>query len=178
MGPGMLRIQPRYLALAALLLGTEVLIARHTHGLLRGFVGDMLVVPLVYALLRATVQWPRGLAAGAALALACLVELMQGLGLPDLLHGLLPGAVQHHALYRVLQIALGWLRLVHGMRSPFSPTSHFSPPITTVPLVAGMFGSLFRLRPSRSSMVMLPNWPSGLPTSLSPRSESTNEPVV
>ncbi len=107
MGPGMLRIQPRYLALAALLLCTEVLIARHTHGLLRGFVGDMLVVPLVYALLRATVQWPRGLAAGAALALACLVELLQGLGLPDLLHGLLPAAVQHHALYRVLQIALG-----------------------------------------------------------------------
>ena len=107
MGPGMLRIQPRYLALAALLLGTEVLIARHTHGLLRGFVGDMLVVPLVYALLRATVQWPRGMAAGAALALACLVELMQGLGLPDLLHGLLPGTVQHHVLYRVLQIALG-----------------------------------------------------------------------
>ena len=94
MGPGMLRIQPRYLALAALLLGTEVLIARHTHGLLRGFVGDMLVVPLVYALLRATVQWPRGLAAGAALALACLVELMQGLGLPDVLHGLLPGAAE------------------------------------------------------------------------------------
>ena len=107
MASGMLRIQPRYLALAALLLGTEVLIARHAHGLLRGFVGDMLVVPLVYALLRATVQWRRGLAAGAALALACLVELLQGLGLPDVLHGLLPGAVQHHALYRVLQVALG-----------------------------------------------------------------------
>ena len=52
MGNGMLRIQPRYLALAALLLCAEVLIARHAHGLL-------------------------------------------------------PNAVQHHALYRVLQIALG-----------------------------------------------------------------------
>ena len=107
MGPGMLRLQPRYLALAALLLGTEVLIARHAHGLLRGLVGDMLVVPLVYALLRATVQWPPGLAAGAALALACLVELMQGLGLPDLLHSLLPAALHHSSIYRVLQIALG-----------------------------------------------------------------------
>ena len=52
MGNGMLRIQPRYLALAALLLCAEVLIARHAHGLL-------------------------------------------------------PNAVQHHALYRVLEIALG-----------------------------------------------------------------------
>ena len=52
MGNGMLRIQPRYLALAALLLCAEVLLARHAHGLL-------------------------------------------------------PNAVQHHALYRVLEIALG-----------------------------------------------------------------------
>ena len=48
----MLTFQPRFAGLAVLLLAVEVAIARYVHsGLIRSFIGDILVVVLVYALL-------------------------------------------------------------------------------------------------------------------------------
>lgn len=99
----MVRLQPRFLVLFMVLLAVEVGIARFVHtGVLRAFVGDVLVVPLLYCLLRGCMQLRPVLAALLVLAFACGVEVSQAFALVDVLglHGQTP-------LHRVLRIALG-----------------------------------------------------------------------
>ena len=96
----MLRLQPRFLALFLVLLALD---ARYIHsGPVRAFVGDVLVVPTLFFLLRGCVQLPVALAAGLVLGFAGLVEVSQAFALVDWLglHGQTP-------VHRVLRIALG-----------------------------------------------------------------------
>ena len=80
----MLRLQPRFLALFLVLLALEVGIARYIHsGPVRAFVGDVLVVPTLFFLLRGCVQLPVALAAGLVLGFAGLVEVSQAFALVD-----------------------------------------------------------------------------------------------
>ena len=96
-------VRPRWLFVAVVLLAVEVSIARYAPpGALRGFGGDVLVVVLVYALLRACVAQPAARLALWALLFACAIECLQGLGMVDAL-----GLHGQTALHRVLRIALG-----------------------------------------------------------------------
>jgi hypothetical protein len=93
----------RWLLATLALLAVEVAIARCAPpGVLRGFGGDVLVVVLVYALLRACVAQPAARLALWALLFACAIECLQGLGMVDAL-----GLHGQTALHRVLRIALG-----------------------------------------------------------------------
>lgn len=94
---------PRYAAVAALLLGVEVSIATYVHtGPLRSFVGDVLVVVLIWAFFATfRPQLARRVAAGSFL-FACGIEGLQALGLVDRL-----GLHEQSSWQRVLRIALG-----------------------------------------------------------------------
>jgi hypothetical protein len=95
--------RPHWLLAALVLLAVEVGIARYAPpGALRGFGGDVLVVVLVYALLRACVVQPAARLALWALLFACAIECLQGLGMVDVL-----GLHEQTALHRVLRIAVG-----------------------------------------------------------------------
>lgn len=89
---------------AAVLLAVEVAIARYAPpGWLRGFVGDVLVVALVYAafgLCRPSTR-PASLAMASVL-FACVIEILQAFGLVDML-----GIHGSSVFQRVLRIALG-----------------------------------------------------------------------
>ena len=99
----MLTVQPRLAGLAVLLLAVEVAIARYVHtGLIRSFIGDVLVVVLVYAALRAGLKCPAKHLALAAFAFACCIEVLQAFHFVDLL-----GLHAQTALHMVLRIALG-----------------------------------------------------------------------
>lgn len=93
----------RYCLLSAGLLALEVAIARHIHtGLIRSFVGDVLVVVLLYTVLRTCfAARARHLALGAFL-FACCIETMQAFGLVDLL-----GLHAQTPFQAVLRTALG-----------------------------------------------------------------------
>ena len=99
----MLTFQPRFAGLALLLLAVEVAIARYVHtGLIRSFIGDVLVVVLVYSLLGTCLKFPAKYLALAAFAFACTIEVLQAFLLVDLL-----GLHGQTALHKVLRIALG-----------------------------------------------------------------------
>ena len=126
-GRSMFRLQPRLLALFLVLLALEVGIARYVHsGPVRAVVGDVLVVPTLFCLLRGCVQLPVALAAALVLGFACLIEASQAFALVDWL-----GLHGQTLVHRVLRIALGatfdaldfvayglgcWLCLVTGHR--------------------------------------------------------------
>lgn len=77
----------RYAALFVLLLAIEVLIAVYVHDrFVRPFVGDLLVVVLLYSATRAWLAIPPRAAACAALLFACTVEVGQYFQLATLLH--------------------------------------------------------------------------------------------
>lgn len=87
----------RYSGLFLLLLGTEVYIALYVHdNFVRPYLGDVLVVVLLWS--GARVLWPRGLPwlPGAAAGLACAVEAGQYFGLVDRLR------LGHIPFFRVL----------------------------------------------------------------------------
>jgi Protein of unknown function (DUF2809) len=95
--------QPRYASLAMLMLLVEVAIARYVRtGLIRCFVGDVLVVVLVYTVLRACLALPAKYLALTAFVFACCIEVLQAFHLVDLfgLHAQTP-------LHKVMRIALG-----------------------------------------------------------------------
>ena len=70
----------RNVTIFTLLLVTEVAIALfHFHKFIRGFVGDVLVVPLLFYFLRFFTKWKTFYLAGAVLALAIIIELLQGI---------------------------------------------------------------------------------------------------
>ena len=99
----MLTFQPRFGGLAVLLLAVEVAIARYVHtGLIRSFIGDILVVVLVYALLGTCLKFPAKHLAFAAFAFACTIEVLQAFHFVDLL-----GFHAQTPLHKVLRIALG-----------------------------------------------------------------------
>jgi hypothetical protein len=75
-----------YAAAAAGVLALELFIAIAVHdAFVRPFVGDSLAVVLVYLALRAVTRLHVAAAIGAALAIACAVELGQFAGLLDML---------------------------------------------------------------------------------------------
>jgi Protein of unknown function (DUF2809) len=99
----MLTFQPRFAGLAVLLLAVEAVIARYVHtGLIRSFIGDVLVVVLVNTALRTCLKFPARYLAVAAFAFACGIEVLQAFHLVDLL-----GLHTQTAWHKVLRIALG-----------------------------------------------------------------------
>jgi hypothetical protein len=99
----MLTFQPCYAALAALLLAVEIGIARLIHtGLIRSFIGDVLVVVLVFAVLRSCLSISGKRLALAAFAFACCIEVLQAFQLVNVL-----GLHAQTPLHKVLRIALG-----------------------------------------------------------------------
>jgi hypothetical protein len=79
-----LSARSRYALAAAVLLGVEVGIAVFVHDrIVRPYVGDALVVVLVYLVLRAGTRLRVGPAVGAAFAIACAVEVSQYFHLVD-----------------------------------------------------------------------------------------------
>jgi Protein of unknown function (DUF2809) len=85
------------------MLLVEVAIARYVRtGLIRSFVGDVLVVVLVYTVLRACLALPAKYLALTAFVFACCIEVLQAFHLVELLdlHAQKP-------LQRALRMALG-----------------------------------------------------------------------
>ena len=81
-----MKVPRRYLTVFILLLVTEVAIAWfHFHKFVRGFLGDVLVIPTLYTLARILLplSWKKVLAGIMALAIA--IECLQGLGISELL---------------------------------------------------------------------------------------------
>lgn len=82
-----MRFSARYLALACALFAIEVGIALEFHdGFVRPFVGDVLVVVLIYCALLSVAALPRTAAALGVFAFACAVEVAQGFDLVERLH--------------------------------------------------------------------------------------------
>ena len=82
----MLLFRPRYLLLTLILLVTEVLIALYVHdGFVRPYLGDVLVVMLVYCFLRTFLNWKILTTALFTLAFSFLVETLQALNLLEYL---------------------------------------------------------------------------------------------
>ena len=73
-----MKIHKRYLIIFMLLLITEVAIAWfHFHRFIRGFLGDVLVIPLLYCLLKTFFPFSVKRTAYAVYALAIGIELLQ-----------------------------------------------------------------------------------------------------
>jgi len=88
----------RTLTLFTLLLVTEVAIALfHFHKFIRGFVGDVLVIPLLFYFLRLFTKWRTLYLALTVLGIAVLIEILQ---LANVLHYL-------QVKSKFLQIILG-----------------------------------------------------------------------
>ena len=86
------------LCLAVMVFLLEVFIAlRVRDAFVRPYLGDVLVVVLMYLALKTVLRAPTAWLAGAALAIACIIEALQALPLVDVL-GI------HN---RVLRVALG-----------------------------------------------------------------------
>jgi ABC-type enterochelin transport system permease subunit len=85
------------------LLAVEIAIARYIHtGLIRSFVGDVLVVVLVYVTLRTFLAWPAKHLALGAFIFACCIEIAQAFNLVDQL-----GLYAQTPFHAVLRVALG-----------------------------------------------------------------------
>jgi len=93
----MLRFNARYFLLSLLLLGLEIFIAACLHdGIIRPYVGDFLVVILLYCLVKSFLNTPVLATGLAVLLFAYLIETLQYFKLADYLH------FQHHSLPRIL----------------------------------------------------------------------------
>jgi len=68
----------RYISFFVLLLVIEIAIATfNSHQFIRGFVGDVLVIPLLYSLLKMSTKLSGKKALGIVLAVAFLIEILQ-----------------------------------------------------------------------------------------------------
>ena len=110
-----------HFALATLLLfGIEVLIARYTPpGFIRGFIGDLLVVILMFCALKTVSPWASRLLLPLVLAFAFAIEFGQAFGLVDKLglgHIRLARIVigSHFDWLDLLAYSLGCLLLLPG----------------------------------------------------------------
>lgn len=75
-----------FIVLSVLLFGTEVLIGMYAHGWVRSYLGDVLIVILLYTLFRSVVpDWPKlwWLLPSAILVFAFAVEFLQLWGFCD-----------------------------------------------------------------------------------------------
>jgi ABC-type enterochelin transport system permease subunit len=98
-----LTFQTRYGVLTVCLLAVEIAIARYIHtGLIRSFVGDVLVVVLLYVTLRTFLAWPAKHLALGAFVFACCIETAQAFNLVDQL-----GLHAQTPFHAVLRVALG-----------------------------------------------------------------------
>lgn len=85
------------------LLAVEITIARYIYtGLIRSFVGDVLVVVLLYVALRTFIAWPAKHLALGAFVFACCIETAQAFNLVDQL-----GLHAQTPFHAVLRVALG-----------------------------------------------------------------------
>jgi hypothetical protein len=101
--------RPSYLVVAIALFIVEVAIARGyiPGAFVRNSVGDVLVIPLLYFILRGVTKATSAVALGAGLAAGLTAELLQFLHLADLL-GLKPGSLP----YIVLGNTFSWSDLL------------------------------------------------------------------
>lgn len=91
------RLRRRYALIFLILLAVEVCIALFIHDrFIRPYVGDVLVVVVLYAFLRILLPTGRPWLVWAVTAFACCVELGQAVGLVDLL------GLGHIRFFRVL----------------------------------------------------------------------------
>ena len=94
------------LALTLAVLLPEVFIAlRVRDAFVRPYLGDVLAVVLVYLALNTVLRAPAAGLAGAALAFACVVEVLQALPLVDVL------GIQSRALRVALGTTISWADL-------------------------------------------------------------------
>jgi hypothetical protein len=91
--------RPIYLAIAAALLAVEVIIGRGylPGAFVRNSIGDVLIIPLLYVLLRGLTRTSPPIALAASLLAGFMVEALQYIHLADLL-----GLQQGSLLYIVL----------------------------------------------------------------------------
>jgi hypothetical protein len=83
----MLRIHPRYLLLAILIFIIEVLIAIYVHdSIIRPYIGDFLVVILIYCFVKAFLDLSAWKAAIGVLLFAYCIEALQYFKVVELLH--------------------------------------------------------------------------------------------
>ena len=76
----------RYFFIALIVLAIEIFIARFMHDrIVRPFIGDVLVVVLLYALLKTVCALPARTAAWSVFVFACVIEVLQYFHLPALL---------------------------------------------------------------------------------------------
>lgn len=104
----MFKLHPKSLLIAILLFVIEVLIALYVKdSFIRPFVGDLLVVMLIYYFLKAFIQVSPHLLAMAVLLFSFLIEILQYFNFVDLI------GLQDFKIARiVLGTSLDWLDLV------------------------------------------------------------------
>lgn len=104
----MLRLSRPYVALAVALFAIEVLIARYVHDrLVRPYIGDVLVVILIYCFVRAFIDTPVRATAVGVLAFSFAIEALQYLEFVKVL------GLEHNKLARiVLGTSFAWGDLV------------------------------------------------------------------
>lgn len=115
-------INLRFLALCIVLVLVEIAIAKYVHGgFIRSFVGDVLVVGVVFSLLKTFVQAASVKLAAGALAFCVVIEALQYVHLADWL-GLKRGSVLHIALgatfdwLDLLAYAIGFVLILAAIR--------------------------------------------------------------
>jgi hypothetical protein len=93
----MIRFSYRYFLLSLLLLGLEIFIAACLHdAIIRPYVGDFLVVILLYCLVKSFLNTPVPATGLAVLLFAYLIETLQYFRLADRLH------LPYHSVPRIL----------------------------------------------------------------------------
>lgn len=93
----LLRFHKTYFLLAVALFVIEVLIAKYLHDrIVRPYIGDLLVVILIYCFVRAFLNTPVLKTALAVLAFAFLIETLQYLRIVELL------GLQHSRMARII----------------------------------------------------------------------------
>lgn len=75
-----------YLIAFIILVGIEVLIGKFAHGFVRGYVGDMLVVMVIYTFIRIIIPEKFPWLSAAVFLFAVFVEIMQGINIVDKLN--------------------------------------------------------------------------------------------
>ncbi len=115
-------IDLRFLAICILLVLVEIAIAKYLHGgFIRSFVGDVIVVGVVFSLLKTFVQAASAKLAAGALAFCVVIEALQYVHLADWL-GLKRGTILHIALgatfdwLDLLAYAIGFVLILAAIR--------------------------------------------------------------
>ncbi len=115
-------IDLRFLALCIVLVLVEIAIAKYLHsGFIRSFVGDVLVVGVVFSLLKTFLKAASAKLAAGALAFCVVIESLQYVHLADWL-GLKRGSILHIAVgatfdwLDLLAYAIGFVLILAAIR--------------------------------------------------------------